>query len=1070
MKNNKEIKGILEKKVERFHEIIKKSLKFMEKQKNMDIIKSSDLLKAYKEFEKIEKKNHSDKITLELVQSVNNELSNMLRVYGTESLDDFIYICFNANYLQTQLNNETAKIYDILKDFFHPIRYKVIIRNDAKNGSGTKKSKMNGEKGTITEDFALVNNASSFQVFSYESENNSFLENVYGAKLIMQDNVKNIALVVYGIIDDVPLSILNSEYINTKLDGLEQYESILNERNKILFKNYMKSLTIKDLLIYDHNELYDKFNKSLVYIHYLTTNNLKDIIKLFLDGTYLEKRDILTHLLINNSNPESEYLAYLLYDILNKDLENIVDNQEQIILYDSLSIYIKELFRFAMKNTLDYTETLYNYTDSVPLEQQICLMKVNDNVKEKAMVKLKELKSKSEDSGSKARQYLEGLLKIPFGTYMKEDIMNVLEVGYKDYEKLLSIIPKELELGLDIDTNIKSEKSSMEKANLLTINYLLKKLNDNEKTIKKYFFDKIHTFVNNEKKPKLQQMIKNINYSVKSNNIEYKKINSGKLKTNEMKNEIKEFLDFVEDKNMDPSVFVDALSVTKEYKEIEKVQYSLNEKISEVNNYIKSIDEILETSVYGHSEAKKQIKRIIGQWIVGENSGYCFGFEGPPGVGKTSLAQKGISKCLVDKNGKSRPFSFIAIGGSSNGSTLEGHNYTYVGSTWGKIVDILMDSKCMNPIIFVDELDKISNTEHGKEIIGILTHLIDSSQNMNFQDKYFNGIDLDLSKALFIFSYNDVSLIDRILLDRIHRVKFDRLTILDKLTITKNYLLPEIKKKLALHDNIIIGEDELRYIINTYTNESGVRKLKEILFEIFSEINLEILTNSASITGISLTLSKEKIDKYLESRYKRSIIKITDEPKVGLVNGLWANSVGQGGILPMECVFIHSATFLDLKLTGMQGDVMKESMNVAKTLVWNMMSDYERKLVKERKICEDQGIHIHCPDGATPKDGPSAGTAITILIYSLLTSKKVKNDFAITGEINLQGNVTEIGGLDLKIIGGIEAGVKHFIYPESNHKDFLKFKKKYENGTILEGISFYKVSKIEEVMDLIIVD
>jgi ATP-dependent Lon protease len=311
-------------------------------------------------------------------------------------------------------------------------------------------------------------------------------------------------------------------------------------------------------------------------------------------------------------------------------------------------------------------------------------------------------------------------------------------------------------------------------------------------------------------------------------------------------------------------------------------------------------------------------------------------------------------------------------------------------------------------------------------------------------------------------------LIDRILLDRIHRVKFNRLTILDKLTITNDYLLPEIKKKLALQDTVFVNEENVRYIINNYTNESGVRKLKEILFEIFSEINLEILTNNVEFAELPFELTKEKIDKYLKSRYKRSIIKIIKEPQVGIVNGLWANTVGQGGILPMECRFIYSSTFLELKLTGMQGDVMKESMNVAKTLVWGMLSEKERKELKEKKKGEEMGIHIHCPDGATPKDGPSAGTAITILIYSLLTNKKVKNDFAITGEINLQGNVTEIGGLDLKIIGGIEAGVKHFIYPVSNHEDFEKLQEKYKESSILDGISFYKVERIEEVINLII--
>jgi ATP-dependent Lon protease len=153
---------------------------------------------------------------------------------------------------------------------------------------------------------------------------------------------------------------------------------------------------------------------------------------------------------------------------------------------------------------------------------------------------------------------------------------------------------------------------------------------------------------------------------------------------------------------------------------IDKSIKTIQEKNIYINTYMKNLSKTLDDSVYGHKRAKKQIERIIGQWINGENTGYCFGFEGPAGVGKTSLAKKGISKCLIDVNGESRPFSFIAIGGTSNGSSLEGHNYTYLGSTWGRIVDILIETKCMNPIIFIDELDKVSNTEHGKEIIRLV--------------------------------------------------------------------------------------------------------------------------------------------------------------------------------------------------------------------------------------------------------------------------------------------------------------------------------------------------------------
>jgi ATP-dependent Lon protease len=276
----------------------------------------------------------------------------------------------------------------------------------------------------------------------------------------------------------------------------------------------------------------------------------------------------------------------------------------------------------------------------------------------------------------------------------------------------------------------------------------------------------------------------------------------------------------------------------------------IHNDMKQITGYMSNIKTTLDKAVYGHDKAKKQIERIIGQWINGEQDGYCFGFEGPPGVGKTTLAKRGLSDCLKDDNGVSRPFSMIQMGGDSNGSTLHGHNYTYVGSTWGSIVQILIDKKCMNPIIFIDEVDKISRTEHGKEIVGILTHLLDPAQNDCFQDKYFTGIDLDLSKALFILSYNDVDAIDKILLDRVHRIKFSNLSLEDKVIICNNHILPEVYKKMGLENMITIDENVIKFIIDEYTSESGVRKLKEILFEIVGQINLDVLSNSSNVIDI----------------------------------------------------------------------------------------------------------------------------------------------------------------------------------------------------------------------------
>jgi endopeptidase La len=492
----------------------------------------------------------------------------------------------------------------------------------------------------------------------------------------------------------------------------------------------------------------------------------------------------------------------------------------------------------------------------------------------------------------------------------------------------------------------------------------------------------------------------------------------------------------------------------------------IENKYNEINTYMSSVKTTLDNAVHGHDKAKKQIERIIGQWINGQQDGYCFGFEGPPGIGKTSMAKKGLSDCLKDENGQSRPFAMIQMGGDANGSSLHGHNYTYVGSTWGQIVQILMDKKCMNPIIFIDEIDKISKTEHGKEIIGILTHLLDPAQNDCFQDKYFSGIDLDLSKALFILSYNDVDAIDKILLDRIHRIKFKNLTLDEKLTICKIHILPEVYKKMGLSGIIQMGDDTLKFVIENYTLESGVRKLKEILFEIVGEINLEILKNFDTQYEIPIKISIEDIKtKFFKDKQETKIQLIHNESKVGIINGLWANSLGMGGIIPIQAKWRPSEKPMDLKLTGTQGDVMKESMNVALTLAYNL-SPSDIKADIRTSQC-GSGIHIHCPDGSTPKDGPSAGTAITTTLYSLFNNRKIKNTIAITGEITLDGNMTAIGGLDLKILGGIKAGIKEFIYPKENEKDFNGFMEKYKDDELTKGIKFHSFSHINEVFEIV---
>jgi ATP-dependent Lon protease len=1050
-----DINILIDKKIVFFQDVIQKTILYVQHNKILDILGVSEVNSCIQSLYELSKKilniielkninnNHTDEIINHL-QNINNELSSLFKSFGTYQLEDLLYVCFGNNNI-ISLNELEKSKFELLKKFFHPVSYKILLKKnelDNKNKNNTN---------TNTNDCKLSESSSNFDLCNVSITLKSFHLKVHGVQLIIHNEVLKKSLIITGIIDDIIINILNNKYINHKISLIKENTPKEIEFTTEYFKKFIEALTLKDLLINKYNEIYSKF---IGYISNLNTIKMKSInqtVKEYMSGDLYAKRLMILQLLLYYNKNDNQYLAYLLYDLLSNDINGNIDTQEQIILFDSFPWLIKQYFRDAMKKTIQYTNDLSNYDiQKIPLEQQICLLKSSDIVKEKAMQKLKEVKSKSEDSGSKARQYLDGLLKIPFNIYRKEPILNSMDNIKIKFNNLLhnykikNIPLKDNYTSLEISHYLKNIKNNNENYSNNNIEILKKQIITNDKTL-------------------LIKYITIINNLYKNNNITIPFILT-KKRISDCKEYINNCLDLINTNYIIQDELLCIINNTTSFTQnIDDIQIYYNN----IQDYMEEMKIILDNAVHGHEKAKKQIFRIIGQWINGQQDGYCFGFEGPPGVGKTSLAKKGLSNCLKDENEQSRPFAMIQIGGDSNGSSLHGHNYTYVGSTWGSIIQIIMDKKCMNPIIFIDEIDKISKTENGKEIIGILTHLLDPSQNDCFQDKYFTGIDLDLSKALFILSYNDVDAIDKVLLDRIHRIKFKNLSLEDKLIICKTHILPEIYKKMGLEDMILIEESILKVIIEEYTSEPGVRKLKEILFEIIGEINLDILNFNLDHTlPINISLNDIK-EKYFKDKTTVNNKKIHQENKVGIINGLWANGLGLGGVIPIQSNYYptQQEQFLNLKLTGLQGDVMKESMNVALTLAWNLTNKDKQEEILKNNV---GGIHIHCPEGAVPKDGPSAGTAITVCLYSLLNNIKIKSNIALTGEISLDGNVTAIGGLDLKILGGIKANVTEFLYPKENYKEFDEFMEKYKDNEVLNGIVFHSVENIKEVLELVL--
>ena len=452
--------------------------------------------------------------------------------------------------------------------------------------------------------------------------------------------------------------------------------------------------------------------------------------------------------------------------------------------------------------------------------------------------------------------------------------------------------------------------------------------------------------------------------------------------------------------------------------------------------------EVLDREHYG---LKKVKKRIIEQLAVmslnKKQSGSILLFVGAPGTGKTSIG-KSIAEAL------GREYVRISLGGVRDEADIRGHRRTYIGAMPGRIMDGMKKAATSNPVMVLDEIDKLAISYNGDPASALL-EVLDPEQNNTFTDHYMN-VPYDLSDVLFVCTANSLDTIPGPLLDRMEVIRFTGYTALEKFSIAKDHLIPKAKKKAGIsEENLIIEDDTIKALINGYTMEAGVRGLKKQISSLCRYAAVELVKNNKEI----LDVKPEDLQDYLDQRPIRHE-GILEKKHAGVVTGLAWTAVG-GEILFIETMLTKGKG--NIKITGQLGDVMKESVDIALSLVKNM---YPEKV----EVFEKNDIHIHVPAGAVPKDGPSAGITMTTAIASLVNNIPVSPEYAMTGEVSLRGRVMPIGGLPEKLMAAARAGIKKVFIPEENKDDLKEVAEE-----VLNELEIIPVKKVEDVLGIVLI-
>lgn len=460
---------------------------------------------------------------------------------------------------------------------------------------------------------------------------------------------------------------------------------------------------------------------------------------------------------------------------------------------------------------------------------------------------------------------------------------------------------------------------------------------------------------------------------------------------------------------------------------------------------VKKARALLDKEHYGLEKVKDRIiENIAVRALQPELKGQILCLVGPPGIGKTSIG-KSIAKAL------GRKYARVSLGGIRDESDIRGHRKTYVGAMPGRIINAIKTSGSNNPLILLDEIDKMANDMRGDPSSAML-EVLDSEQNSTFRD-HFIEVPFDLSNVLFVTTANTTQTIDGPLLDRMEVIELTSYTREEKFHIAKEHLVPKQLKANGLRSSMLkIADSAIYMIIDSYTREAGVRTLERFIASLCRKAAKEIVSDEVK----KVSITAKNLEKYLSAK-KYLDDDLAKKDEVGIVNGLAWTSVG-GVIMPLEVsVFDGKGT---VETTGSLGDVMKESAKIAVSYVRSVADKYGIS----KDFYKEKDIHIHAPEGATPKDGPSAGVTMTTALVSALSGMAVRHDIAMTGEITLHGKVLPIGGLREKTMAAYKAGMKTVIIPKANRSDLEEV-----DNAVKENVNFIFAENLEQVLEAALV-